>query len=178
MFKLELSSHLQPVVCLTLGQLETLGPTHSSVSATVEPRKCRHLCFVEVEATHQICQIPGCPSRLALLYPALLNALHRKVTLNCFVLCPTAVLSKCPCFWYVRVLLPKDKAKWVRSILPWPLSHRDTPQLSQQTEAGQLSSFLHPQVCMQPSRPGTTLGAKGHQCPCPQWARLNWRRLL
>lgn len=76
-----LSSFATSNLCFTLPleQLEeTLGPTHSPGSAKVEPRTLRHLCIVWVEATHQICQIPGCPSRPALLHLALSNSPPQK----------------------------------------------------------------------------------------------------
>lgn len=85
-YKPELFHHLQPVLTLPLEQPEeTLGPTHSSGSAKVEPRTLKHLCFVWVEATHQICQIPGCPSRPALLHLALSNSPPQKD--DCLLLC-------------------------------------------------------------------------------------------
>lgn len=118
-FKHEFSSHLHPVVHPTFGTARgDTGPyTQSGVSQgrTQEP-----------EASLFFVGGGNSPN------------LYSEETLHCFVLCPTAVLSKCPCCCYIRVLLPKDKGKWARSILPWSLSHRDKypPQLFQQAGAG------------------------------------------
>lgn len=147
--KPELSSDLQPVVHPTFGTAR--GDTERYTQSRVSHGRIQETeaSLVWVEATHQICRIPGCPSG-----PGLLTQLSR-IPLHCFALCLAAVLSKCPCCCYVRVLLTKDKPKWARSVLPWSLSLRDkqTPRLSRQAGAGQAPSFLHPQcACSLPGQ--------------------------
>lgn len=106
---------------LPLGQLEEiLSPPHSPGSATVESRKLRHLCLVWVEANHQTCQIAGCPSGPSLFTYLSQIPPHRKAGPHCFVLCITAVLSKCPCCCYIRFSFPKTKPSGPGPSCPGP----------------------------------------------------------
>lgn len=75
-----------------------------------------------------------------------------------------AVLSSCPCC-YDRVLLPRDKPKQrdPTCLCPCP-----TGRSAHFPGSGQIASFPHLQICLQPSIASTASGAGRHQCPCPR----------